>query len=227
MRLELTVPVSATGILSYTASISADGLALAQASGHVLVQDEADVSAASGQDAVVPQAPDAYYGSLRVALVPSASGGSSGTGPIWTSIPEIPGITFGNLPLASVSAGLLSAYDTVALMQVCNVATALTPGQKADLIDWLGNGGKLIIYDSDACSGSNTPSYLWLIYPFTTNNPGRPRRPWGGAGCYGGKQPLQRRPCKPVLHQHWQHRLWNGCGRGCKRHGDTRPALVC
>ncbi|KAF5428323.1 MAG: hypothetical protein C5S41_00360, partial [Candidatus Methanomarinus sp.] len=39
---------------------------------------------------------------------------------------------------------------------------------KADLVSFVGNGGKLIIYDSE-CSAQD---YSWLPYPFTTNNPG-------------------------------------------------------
>lgn len=50
----------------------------------------------------------------------------------------------------------------------CNVATNLSAQAKADLISFVAQGGKLIIYDSE-CSPQD---YSWLPYPFTTTNPG-------------------------------------------------------
>jgi len=50
----------------------------------------------------------------------------------------------------------------------CNINANLTAAQKADILTFVQNGGKVIIYDSE-CSAQN---YSWLPYPFTTNNPG-------------------------------------------------------
>ena len=66
-----------------------------------------------------------------------------------------------------------SACDTVLLNVTssgftCNVNGLLGAQQKADLLAFVNNGGKLIIYDSE-CTSQN---YNWLPYPFTTNNPG-------------------------------------------------------
>jgi hypothetical protein len=67
-----------------------------------------------------------------------------------------------------------SACDTVLLNVAsqspfrCNVNVLLPAQAKADLISFVSNGGKLIIYDSECA----TQNYNWLPYPFTTANPG-------------------------------------------------------
>jgi hypothetical protein len=111
--------------------------------------------------------------SRNIALVPNASGQFSGAGTLPTSGSEFVGMTFTNLAVADVNAARLAAFDTVVLNQICDVNTRLTASQKADINNWIASGGKLIVYDSDACSGSNTPDYSWLPYPFSTNNPGQ------------------------------------------------------
>ena len=50
----------------------------------------------------------------------------------------------------------------------CNVYANLTTQQKADIVTFVQNGGKVIIYDSEC----PTQNYSWLPYPFTTQNPG-------------------------------------------------------
>jgi len=93
--------------------------------------------------------------------------------------------TFVNIPRTAVSLVNLgpghvcgaSACDTLILNVAsstsvgglgCNINTYLTPAQKADIVAFVHDGGKVIIYDSE-CSPQN---YGWLPYPFTTNNPG-------------------------------------------------------
>jgi hypothetical protein len=117
--------------------------------------------------------------SRNIALVPNASGQFPGAGTLPTSGPEFTGMTFTNLAVADVNAARLAAFDTVVLNQICDIHTRLTASQKADINNWLAGGGKLIVYDSDACSGANTPDYSWLPYPFSTNNPGQ-------TGSHGG-----------------------------------------
>jgi len=51
----------------------------------------------------------------------------------------------------------------------CNVAANLSAQAKTDLVNFVNNGGKLIIYDSECTPGQD---YSWLPYPFTTANPG-------------------------------------------------------
>ena len=165
------VPVDGLGNYTYAAKLSANSALLDTAPPNTLSVEPGGPKNARIVETVMVATSSS--GSRRVALIPNASGAFSGTGPLWTNIPEIPGITFTNLPLGSVNAGFLAPYDTVVLMQVCNIATALSSSQKMDLINWVSNGGKLIIYDSDACSGGNTPDYSWFIYPFSTNNPGQ------------------------------------------------------
>jgi len=50
----------------------------------------------------------------------------------------------------------------------CNVGGNLTAQQKADLVAFVQQGGKLIIYDSECVP----QDYSWLPYPFATSNPG-------------------------------------------------------
>ena len=50
----------------------------------------------------------------------------------------------------------------------CNVNGNLSAQQKADIVTFVSQGGKLIIYDSE-CAPQN---YSWLPFPFTTANPG-------------------------------------------------------
>jgi hypothetical protein len=70
------------------------------------------------------------------------------------------------LPAASV--------DTVVLAQVCDIRSALEDAFKRRLVEWVGEGHKLIIHDSDRCGGTaERPDYSFLPYRFATNNPGR------------------------------------------------------
>ena len=117
----------------------------------------------------------AFLKSSKVALVPNAGGAVSGAGVMPTA--DVNGLnfnqfTFTDLAIADINSTNLSLYDTLVLLQICNIGAALSQSQKTDINTWISNGGKLIIYDSDACSGTNTPDYSWLVYPFTTNNPG-------------------------------------------------------
>jgi len=63
---------------------------------------------------------------------------------------------------------LLNVASAGATGLACNVNGNLSAPQKADLVTFVQQGGKLIIYDSE-CAPQN---YSWLPYPFTTSNPG-------------------------------------------------------
>jgi len=128
--------------------------------------------------------------SMRVAIIggttldcnPAAAANAvinGGCFPVSTSGPtgSFPGeFTFAPLHRLSVNAGTLAPFDTVLLNVAspfpggglgCNVNN-LTVGQKQDLVNFVGGGKKLIIYDSE-CAAQN---YSWLPFPFTTSNPG-------------------------------------------------------
>jgi Big-like domain-containing protein len=99
---------------------------------------------------------------------------NGGSFPTTTSGPtgSFTDFTFTNVPVASVSAATLSAFDTVLLNAAstqmgCDVNN-LSVSQKTDLVNFLNGGGKLIIYDSE-CPPQD---YSWLPNPFTTSNPG-------------------------------------------------------
>jgi Bacterial Ig-like domain (group 1)/Dockerin type I domain len=109
--------------------------------------------------------------STNIAVVPGPAGGGHG-GTLPTSFA---GMTFANLDLSALSASSLSSFDTVALVQVCDVNRALMSQQKIDLLNFISRGGKLIIWDSECADRGDfppTPDYSWLPFPFTSNNPG-------------------------------------------------------
>ena len=113
-------------------------------------------------------------GSSNVALI----GGNvfNYTGGGWLNTSGFAGgdtFTFTTITPASVSAATLALYDTVVLNMACTSMQCnsgiLTPGQQTDLNNFVLNGGKLIIYDSECWFQVD---YSWLVYPFTTANPG-------------------------------------------------------
>jgi Mg-chelatase subunit ChlD len=65
-----------------------------------------------------------------------------------------------------------SGVDTVVLAQVCDAKTRLPDPFKRALVEWVADGHKLIIQDSDKCGPRAVPDYGFLPYPFATNNPG-------------------------------------------------------
>jgi len=86
---------------------------------------------------------------------------------------------FTDILVGDISTATLASFDTLVLSQVCDVGTALSTSQKQAIVDWVGAGGKFIIYDSDVCGGysflaTGVPlvDYSWLPYPFVTDNPG-------------------------------------------------------
>lgn len=100
----------------------------------------------------------------QVAIVPGPDGYNGGTLP--TSDAAYSNFTFTSMPLENVTAGNLTNYQIVVLL--IGYVTGPNAQQAADLNDWVFNGGKLIIYDSEM-QGIN---YGWLVYPFQTNSAG-------------------------------------------------------
>jgi hypothetical protein len=113
----------------------------------------------------------APFRSRNVALVPNAYGWASGAGMMPTSGGQLDQFNFSDLALEDISVNSLAQFDTVVLLQCSEIATSLDSSQKQAINGWIASGGKLIIYDSDACVPP--PDYSWLVYPFLTDNPGQ------------------------------------------------------
>jgi hypothetical protein len=128
----------------------------------------------------------AQTSSTNVAYIQTQTVSNGGSFPFSSNL-AFSAFNFFQLPYTQVNAANLgaggvcgaSACDTVLLNVVsgsvtgvgsfyCNVNGLLSAQAKTDLISFVNNGGKLIIYDSE-CS---TQNYGWLPYPFTTSNPG-------------------------------------------------------
>jgi hypothetical protein len=119
-----------------------------------------------------------FSASTNVALVPDQNGYYGGAGTLPISGPAFSGITFTDLAVADVSAANLAGMDTMVLNMVCNPLSDFTASQRTDIVNFVNGGGKLIIYDSDAC-GSTPVDYSWLPFPLTTNSPGATGTPGG------------------------------------------------
>src|SRR5581483_9173220 len=106
--------------------------------------------------------------SANVAIIDSEL--SMNGGGLYHSDPLFAGMTFSTLAPASISASSLAAFDTVVLNVASNglgCSTAgLSAGAKADLVSFVRNGGKLLIYDSE-CTFGGSVDYSWLPFPFT------------------------------------------------------------
>jgi hypothetical protein len=103
----------------------------------------------------------------QVAFVSGPSSANGGTLPYTDA--AFANFTFTNLPWENVTAGNLTAYQIVVmLIEPFSPSPPLSAPQEADLVAWISNGGKLIMYDSEMTA----TDYSWLPYPFTTNNPG-------------------------------------------------------
>jgi len=117
--------------------------------------------------AVAPM-PGCNNGSLNVAFVPNPYG--PGGGELPTNNSAFSNFSFTNVPYASVNATTLASYDTVVLI-MCDPMNQTTPSQRTDIVNWVSNGGKLIVYDSE-CLTNATINNSWLPYPYTTYCPG-------------------------------------------------------
>ena len=98
----------------------------------------------------------------------------------FTPLGDLSQFSFSAMAPGAVSAASLASYDTAVLMMAssglrCN-SNNLSAQAKTDIINFVGSGRKLIIYDSECVPG---PNYSWLPFPFQTNNP-------GATGSFGG-----------------------------------------
>ena len=93
------------------------------------------------------------------------------------------GATFTNVPITTIDANpttALAGYDTALLYMVCSIGSH--PIALGAINTFLANGGKVMIFDSDACAPSAHGAANWsgFLFPFTTTSPG----PVGLAGNY-------------------------------------------
>jgi hypothetical protein len=122
--------------------------------------------------ALVCSSATAFAGpSVDVALIGSGDVQQGGFLP--TSGAGVGDFNFSDLDPADVSAANLVGFDTVVLNAAspemdCDTGLVSEQG-KADLVAFVQNGGKMIIYDSEC----GAVDYSWLPFPFTTNNPGQ------------------------------------------------------
>ncbi|HID26988.1 MAG TPA: hypothetical protein EYP22_04035 [Methanosarcinales archaeon] len=107
-------------------------------------------------------------GSVKVSFVPNPNG--PGGGRLATTDSAFNKFSFTNVPYASVNATTLANYDTVVLI-TCDPMNDLTASQRTDIVTWVNNGGKLILYDSE-CKSDDTIDNSWLPYPYTAYCPG-------------------------------------------------------
>lgn len=138
---------------------------------------------ASACSAVAPIAQPPVRGSSSKVLVLARSNGTYP--PLWYSAngyaenPATSGlgrIAFTRVPPGAASPTLLEAaggFDTVVLAQICDIKTSVPDSFKRALVNWVGQGHKLIIHDSDLCDDTNAPDYSFLPYRFSTSNPGK------------------------------------------------------
>ncbi len=93
------------------------------------------------------------------------------------------GATFTDVPIGAIDsnpATALSSYDTVLLYEVCSIASH--PVALGAINTFLANGGKVMIFDSDACAPTARGAADWsgFLFPFKTTTPG----PVGLGGDY-------------------------------------------
>jgi hypothetical protein len=142
----LSVPlvVSATPAMAATAMASSKKVALIPSNGPV------PPAGVNGQDGIMPTS---QYVSGRPAE-------------------SLDKFSFSDVPLNQITPAKLSQFDTVALIQVST--SALSSAAKSALAQFVANGGKLIIHDSDE---THLNDYSWLL-------PGQNSTKIG-AGCPG------------------------------------------
>jgi len=93
------------------------------------------------------------------------------------------GATFTNVPISAIDSSpttALAGFDTALLYEVCSIGSH--PVALAAINAFLASGGKVMIFDADACAPSSHGAANWsgFLFPFTTTSPG----PVGEGGDY-------------------------------------------
>lgn len=81
----------------------------------------------------------------------------------------IPGYSYERMNAGMLDAAALTDKEMALIVNICESANYMGKGQGNALLQWVGAGHKLLIYDSDTCSKS---SYDFIPYGFITSNPG-------------------------------------------------------
>lgn len=125
--------------------------------------------------AATPVLAAALARSQNVAIVPGPSGQAHHGGILpTTGFPSGYAPAFTNVSPTAIADGTASdpiatGFDTVVLVQLCDIGTYLADTDFKTRIEiFVANGGKLIIWDSE-CESTD---YSGFVYPFTTSNPG-------------------------------------------------------
>jgi hypothetical protein len=129
-----------------------------------------------------------FGGGLSDLVSPPVIPGSSIFNNAVTGAPLPNGGTYNGATFTDVSIGAIDAnpttalvpYDTLLLYEVCSIASH--PVALGAINTFLATGGKVMIFDSDACSSSARGASDWsgFLFPFTTTAPG----PVGEGGDY-------------------------------------------
>jgi outer membrane protein OmpA-like peptidoglycan-associated protein len=86
------------------------------------------------------------------------------------ALKDVPRMRFTHLSAALVDQAALNGASTVVLNGLCNSDDLIAAEQGTAIANWVQNGHKLLIVDSDMCD--KPTHYSLLPYPFDSNNPG-------------------------------------------------------
>jgi outer membrane protein OmpA-like peptidoglycan-associated protein len=86
------------------------------------------------------------------------------------TVKDAPGFRFTHLGAGMVDQPALDAASTVILNGLCSSDDLIAPAQGQAIAQWVQNGHKLLIVDSDMCSAKT--HYAMLPYQFVSDNPG-------------------------------------------------------
>lgn len=134
---------------------------------------------------------EAWGKSGKVAVIDDFYGDAVG----YLSPSDYPDYTFTALSASQVSPETLASYDTVIMFMFD--PGLLNSAQKAAIVAWVFNGGKLLIWDSDQVPRGSPWDYTWLSYPFTTSVPGQTGRTGKGLNILEENQLSSSDPSSP------------------------------
>src|SRR5712692_2800467 len=108
----------------------------------------------------------------------------------YTTADSLLTVTITDVSVSTIDANpgtALAGFDTVILYQVCDIGSH--PKTMTAINNFFANGGKLLIFDADRCSGFGVlpppANYSTFLFPFTASTPG----PQGASGSYTNVQP--------------------------------------
>ena len=117
-------------------------------------------------DSCVPAA----VGNGKKVLLITGWNGAAGRYPPVDHRADYSGYRFVTMPTPLLRTSELADADSAVLAYLCDAGIELADWQKGILLDFVKDGHKLIIHDSDLCAPK--VDYGFLPYPFATSNPG-------------------------------------------------------